>query len=149
MQSKLLLIPDFISTRVFVSISCLAFPGRGIWRGMTWGTETEPAVIFSQQWSLKNKKADNIFSKQKNALRNTVFWCDSLSSFIFLNRENTRLLKLLVLINLCMILTLKRNKILSTITLPNYSPTYSPVAELWSKLEMSTTAVISFWPKSA
>lgn len=45
-DSKLLVIPDFISTRVFVSISCLAFPGRGIRSGMTWGTETEPAVIF-------------------------------------------------------------------------------------------------------
>lgn len=34
-DSKLLVIPDFISTRVFVSISCLAFPGRGIRSGMT------------------------------------------------------------------------------------------------------------------
>lgn len=52
-ELKLLLIPDFISMRVFVSISRWTFPGGGIRSGMIWGTETEPAVIFSQQWSLK------------------------------------------------------------------------------------------------
>ena len=45
-EAKLQFVPDLISTRVPLSIRRLAFPGRGIRRGMTCGTETEPAVIL-------------------------------------------------------------------------------------------------------